>query len=145
MYELKRLRGAYVMFVSSPPYEDAALRTFVPLELDTLEIITIVGGTVGGYITFAGGHRLLDAGITGQNNLRYVTNTAITGIVVASIMSVILFLAILGVVAAGFALDLDNPTASVFQIAAGEIGFRMFGLVLWAAGITSSLGPLLLQ
>jgi Mn2+/Fe2+ NRAMP family transporter len=134
------LLTAYVMFVSQPPYAEAALRTVAPLELDILAIVTIVGGTVGGYITFAGGHRLLDAGITGKDNLRYVTNTAISGIVVASIMRVILFLAILGVVAAGFALDPDNPTASVFQIAAGDIGFRMFGLVLWAAGITSVIG-----
>ncbi|GAE26417.1 Mn2+/Fe2+ transporter [Halalkalibacter wakoensis JCM 9140] len=134
------LLTAYVMFVSSPPYTEAVLRTFIPLEIDFLAIITIVGGTVGGYITFAGGHRLLDAGVTGKENLRYVTNTAISGIVVASIMRVILFLAILGVVSAGFVLNPDNPTASVFQIAAGEVGYRIFGLVLWAAGITSVIG-----
>lgn len=27
-------------------------------------ILTLLGGTVGGYITFAGAHRLIDAGIT---------------------------------------------------------------------------------
>ncbi|MBU8907544.1 NRAMP family divalent metal transporter [Desertibacillus haloalkaliphilus] len=134
------LLTTYVMFVSQPPVAEAALRTVAPLEIDMLAIITIVGGTVGGYITFAGGHRLLDAGISGQENLRHVTNTAVSGIVVASIMRVILFLAVLGVVSAGFALDPDNPTASVFQIAAGEIGFRIFGLVLWAAAITSVVG-----
>jgi Mn2+/Fe2+ NRAMP family transporter len=32
-----------------------------------------VGGTVGGYITFAGGHRLLDAGIKGLDALQEVT------------------------------------------------------------------------
>jgi Mn2+/Fe2+ NRAMP family transporter len=134
------LLTAYVMVVSTPPYGEAAIRTFVPIEVDFLAIITIVGGTVGGYITFAGGHRLLDAGVAGRENLKYVTNTAVSGIVVASIMRVILFMAILGVVAAGFALNPDNPTASVFQIAAGEIGYRIFGLVLWAAGITSVIG-----
>lgn len=134
------LLTAYVMLVSKPPYAEAALRTVVPLEIDFLAIVTIVGGTVGGYITFAGGHRLLDAGVSGRENLRYVTNTAVTGIVVASIMRVILFLAVLGVVSAGFTLSADNPTASVFQIAAGEIGFRIFGLVLWFAGITSVIG-----
>ncbi|PYZ96760.1 hypothetical protein CR205_13810 [Alteribacter lacisalsi] len=134
------LLTAYVMITSHPPYAEAAIRTFAPLELDFFAIVTIVGGTVGGYITFAGGHRLLDAGVSGQRNLGYVTNTAVTGIVVASIMRFLLFLAVLGVVTAGFALDPDNPTASVFQIAAGEIGFRIFGLVLWAAGITSVIG-----
>ncbi|TMW70771.1 NRAMP family divalent metal transporter [Alteribacter natronophilus] len=134
------LLTAYVMVTSHPPYGEAALRTFAPIEVDFFAIVTVVGGTVGGYITFAGGHRLLDAGVSGKRNLGYVTNTAITGIMVASIMRFVLFLAVLGVVTAGFALNPDNPTASVFQIAAGEIGFRIFGLVLWAAGITSVIG-----
>ncbi|WP_051045213.1 NRAMP family divalent metal transporter [Halalkalibacterium ligniniphilum] len=134
------LLTAYVMFVSSPPYGEAALRTVLPLEVDFLAIVTIVGGTVGGYITFAGGHRLLEAGISGKENLRYVTNSAVSGIVVASIMRILLFLAVLGVVAGGVALSAENPTASAFQHAAGEIGFRMFGLVLWAASITSVIG-----
>ncbi|MFB5660281.1 NRAMP family divalent metal transporter [Alteribacillus sp. HJP-4] len=131
---------AYVMFVSSPPVGEAALRSVAPVEIDILTIITIVGGTVGGYITFAGGHRLLDAGISGKENIRYVTNTSITGIVVASIMRVLLFLAVLGVVSAGVSLDPDNPTATVFLTAAGDVGLRLFGLVLWAAGITSVVG-----
>jgi Mn2+/Fe2+ NRAMP family transporter len=130
----------YVMFVSNPPYAEAALRTVVPLELDFLALITVVGGTVGGYITFAGGHRLLEAGISGKENIGHVTKTAISGIIVASIMRFILFLAVLGVVSAGFALNAENPTASVFQIAAGEVGYRIFGLVLWFAGITSVIG-----
>ncbi|WP_078577515.1 NRAMP family divalent metal transporter [Salipaludibacillus agaradhaerens] len=134
------LLTAYVMFKGQPPYAEAALRTVAPLEIDFLAIITVVGGTVGGYITFAGGHRLLDAGITGRENISSVTKTAVSGIVVASIMRFILFLAVLGVVAAGFSLNPENPTASVFQIVAGELGFRIFGLVLWAAGITSVIG-----
>ena len=46
---------AYVMFVSNPPYGDAFVHTFAPehpMKL-VLPIITLVGGTVGGYITFA--------------------------------------------------------------------------------------------
>ncbi|SDI26661.1 Mn2+ and Fe2+ transporters of the NRAMP family [Alteribacillus persepolensis] len=134
------LLTAYVMIVSSPPYAEAALRTFAPAEIDIMTIITVVGGTVGGYITFAGGHRMLDAGISGKENLRYVTNTSVVGIVVASIMRVILFLAVLGVVSAGVRLQPENPTATVFLTAAGDVGLRLFGLVLWAAGITSVVG-----
>ncbi len=134
------LLTAYVMVVSHPPYGEAVLRSVVPLEVDVLTIVTVVGGTVGGYISFAGGHRLLDAGITGKENLRQVTNTSITGIAVASVMRIVLFLAVLGVVSAGHVLNPDNPTASVFQIAAGEIGYRIFGLVLFAAGVTSVIG-----
>ncbi|HEX6181888.1 MAG TPA: divalent metal cation transporter, partial [Chitinophagaceae bacterium] len=33
-----------------------------------------------------------------------------------------------------------NPAASVFHSAAGEIGYRIFGLVLWCAAITSVVG-----
>ncbi|GGK22133.1 putative membrane protein YcsG [Caldalkalibacillus thermarum] len=134
------LLTAYVMVVSKPPVGEAALRMFVPLEIDFLAIITIVGGTVGGYITFAGAHRLLDAGISGKEHLKQVTNSSVSGILIASLMRIILFLAVLGVVTAGFSLDPENPAASVFQHAAGEIGYRIFGLVLWAAGITSVIG-----
>ena len=130
----------YVMFTSSPPVGEAALRTVAPLELDFFAIVTIVGGTVGGYITFSGGHRLLEAGVSGKENLREVTHSSVSGIIVASIMRIILFLAVLGVVSSGFSLDPDNPPASAFQHAAGVVGYKIFGLVLWAAGITSVIG-----
>jgi Mn2+/Fe2+ NRAMP family transporter len=55
----------YVAFQAHPPMKEAALKTFFPDRINELVILTIVGGTVGGYISFAGAHRLLDAGITG--------------------------------------------------------------------------------
>ncbi|WP_067726094.1 NRAMP family divalent metal transporter [Oceanobacillus damuensis] len=131
---------AYVMFVSQPPVGEAIYRSFVPLELDFYAIITIVGGTVGGYITFSGGHRLLDAGISGKESIPEVNRTSVMGILVASFIRIMLFLAVLGVVSAGVSLNPENPAATVFQYAAGEIGYRMFGLVLWVAGITSVIG-----
>ncbi|QFT91096.1 Divalent metal cation transporter MntH [Bacillus sp. THAF10] len=130
----------YVAFKSNPPVGEAALRTFVPEKIDVFAIITLVGGTVGGYITFAGGHRLLDAGISGKENLHQVTKSSVSGIVIASIMRIFLFLAVLGVVSTGFKLDPANPPASVFMEAAGMVGYKMFGIVLWAAGITSVVG-----
>jgi Mn2+/Fe2+ NRAMP family transporter len=131
---------AYVMIVSQPPVGEAVLRTFVPIELDIYAIIVIVGGTVGGYITFSGGHRLLDAGITGKESIPEVNRTSLFGIGVASLVRIMLFLAVLGVVSQGVNLDPANPAATVFQHAAGDIGFRLFGLVLWVAGITSVVG-----
>lgn len=130
----------YVAFKSNPPVGEAVFRTFAPETIDVFAIITLVGGTVGGYITFAGGHRLLDAGISGKENLHQVTKSSVSGIVIASIMRIFLFLAVLGVVATGFTLDPNNPPASVFMEAAGMVGYKMFGLVLWAAGITSVVG-----
>lgn len=131
---------AYVVVTARPPIADAALRTFVPLEIDPLSIVTIVGGTVGGYITFAGAHRLIDAGVHGRDAIGRVTRSASLGIGVASVMRILLFLATLGVVAQGATLDPANPPASAFQHAAGELGGRIFGIVMWAAAITSVVG-----
>jgi Mn2+/Fe2+ NRAMP family transporter len=103
-------------------------------------IITLVGGTVGGYITFAGGHRLLDAGIKGVDALPQVTKSSYSGVLITAIMRVVLFLAALGVVAHGLSIDPANPPASVFKLAAGNVGYKIFGVVMWAAAITSVIG-----
>lgn len=130
----------YVAVTTKPPVGEAALRAFLPTEVPFLPIVTLLGGTVGGYITFAGGHRLIDAGITGKENLDQVNKGAVNGIVIASLMRVFLFLAVLGVVAKGAQLDPANPPASAFKIAAGQIGYKIFGIVLWSAAITSVVG-----
>lgn len=130
----------YVVFVAQPPVFDAIHRTIIPQKFDALATITLVGGTVGGYITFAGVHRLIDAGVSGQENLPQINKGATTGILVTAIVRYILFLASLGVVVAGFSLNKDNPAASVFQQAAGNVGYKIFGIVIWCAAITSVVG-----
>ena len=130
----------YVAFKASPPLGEAALRTFVPLELDAIAIVTLVGGTVGGYITFAGAHRLLDAGIKGKAVLPEVSKSSISAILIASVMRVVLFLAVLGVVSQGVTLDPKNPASTPFEYVAGNIGLLIFGVVIWAASITSVIG-----
>lgn len=47
---------------------------------------------------FSGGHRLIDAGIVGEENLAQVNKSAILGMGVATIVRIFLFLAVLGVV-----------------------------------------------
>ena len=64
---------AYVAFVSGPPVGEALQQMVVPQLVDWTAITTIVGGTVGGYITYAGAHRLLDRGTVGAENLGAVT------------------------------------------------------------------------
>lgn len=130
----------YVAISTSPPVGEAIQRTFIPESFPILAIITLVGGTVGGYITFSGGHRLLDAGISGEENLDQINQSALTGMGVATIIRILLFLAILGVVSKGLVLDPDNPPASAFQLGAGTIGYKMFGIVIWAAAISSIVG-----
>jgi Mn2+/Fe2+ NRAMP family transporter len=130
----------YVMFVSDPPYLAAVREAVMPTRIEVLSIVTIVGGTVGGYITFAGAHRLIDAGITGRESLGEVTRSASLAIGVATLMRLILFLGALGVVAKGVPLSGTNPPADVFRLAAGPVGYRLFGIVMWAAAMTSVVG-----
>jgi Mn2+/Fe2+ NRAMP family transporter len=47
---------------------------------------------------------------------------------------------VLGVVVGGASLATDNPPASAFQFALGDAGVRVFGVILWAASITSVIG-----
>ncbi|MFX3622516.1 MAG: NRAMP family divalent metal transporter [Ectobacillus sp.] len=130
----------YVVFTAQPPVGEAVIKTFAPDKIDILAIVTLVGGTVGGYITFAGAHRLLDAGVKGTHALPEITKSSVSAIGIASIMRIVLFLAALGVVAQGLAIDSANPPASVFKLAAGNIGYKLFGIVMWAAAITSVVG-----
>jgi Mn2+/Fe2+ NRAMP family transporter len=130
----------YIAISSNPPLVEAARHSFVPAQIDLLAIVTLVGGTVGGYISFAGAHRLLDAGISGAENLKEVTRSAVSGIVITGVMRIILFLAVFGVVASGVTLAKENPAAAVFQEAAGNIGYKFFGVVMWSAAITSVVG-----
>jgi Mn2+/Fe2+ NRAMP family transporter len=55
-------------------------------------------------------------------------------------MRFVLFFAVLGVVSQGLILDAKNPAGSAFQFAAGNIGYRFFGFVMWCAAITSVVG-----
>lgn len=134
------LLTVYVAIAAAPPLGDALRGTVAPEHIGILSVLTIVGGTVGGYITFAGAHRLLDAGISGPGAVPDATRSAVTGISVATVMRVVLFLGAFGVVRHGGVFDPANPPASMFRLAAGEAGYRCFGAVMWAAAMTSIVG-----
>ncbi len=137
---MKIILTLIIAISSHPPLLQALHHTFVPETISSAAIVTIVGGTVGGYITFSGAHRLLDAGIKGKEHIAEVNRSAISGIVISGLMRFILFFAVLGVLTQGAVLDQDNPPATVFRFAAGEFGFRVFGIVLWSAAISSVIG-----
>ncbi|HEM8876978.1 TPA: divalent metal cation transporter [Providencia stuartii] len=134
----------FVAFASNPPVGEALRQSVLPDTVDFAMITTIVGGTVGGYICYAGAHRLLDKGAVGVENIHVVSSAATKGILVVGLMRYILFLAILGVVASGVTIDISgqaaNPASQAFQAAAGNFGLRIFGLILWAAALTSVIG-----
>lgn len=132
-----------VILIVKPPIGLAVKDTFMPSEsISNLipAILTLLGGTVGGYITFSGAHRLIDAKITKEENLAEINRSSVMGIGIATLVRVLLFLAVLGVVIKGVTLAAENPAADAFRKGAGEIGYRFFGLVLLSAAITSIVG-----
>ena len=62
----------YVAFRSKPPVVEAISSVGHLNEFPNLvfPIITLLGGSCGGYITFSGAHRLLDAGFSGTRIFR---------------------------------------------------------------------------
>ena len=97
-----------VIVIVKPPVGEALKNTVLPEAGVTnllMPILTLLGGTVGGYITFSGAHRLIDAGITKKENLKEINKSSVMGIGIATIVRIFLFLAILGVVVTGVTLD----------------------------------------
>lgn len=131
---------AFMMVKTQPPVALALKETVLPSTIDWMTILTLVGGTVGGYITFAGAHRIIDAQITGVGNLERISHGSVTAVCITGVMRYMLFLAILGVVVTGVKLDPTNPPASAFFYGAGELGYKVFGVILWCAAVTSVVG-----
>ena len=150
-----------VAILTKPPVGEAVKNTFLPsADMGSLfpAVLTLLGGTVGGYITFAGAHRLIDAGVTGKGRLNEVNRSSVLGICIAAVFRVLLFLAVLGVVSRFAGIDLmdpsnnasiqgvaeytgiSNPAAYAFKVGAGELAYRFAGLVILAASITSVIG-----
>ncbi len=134
------LLTAFVALASRPDLAAAARSAVWPGRVEVLPIVTLLGGTVGGYIPFSGAHRLLDAGVSGPGAVGRLTRSALLGVGVTAAMRVLFFLAVLGVVGHGATLDPANPPASAFRLGAGEWGYRLFGAVLWSAALTSIVG-----
>lgn len=131
---------AYVAMTSLPPMGETLTAAIMPSDVGNLLLptLTIVGGAVGGYYT--GAQRLVDIGLQGKENVPHINKAAWAGISIAVIIRVLLFLAVFGVIAAGAVLDTANPAADAFRQGAGEVGYFIFGLVLFVASITSVVG-----
>lgn len=123
---------------STPPADTLLQGMLQPQSISLPAILTLVGGTVGGYISFAGAHRLLAE--PAPLSPAQVRRSALSGILLTALMRLLLFAAVLGVLLQGFVPDADNPTASVFGKALGAAGYRVFGCILWAAAMTSIVG-----
>ncbi|MEJ7664783.1 MAG: NRAMP family divalent metal transporter [Hymenobacter sp.] len=127
----------YVAITSHPPVGEALRRTAAPTHIDLLAIITLVGGTVGGYITFAGGHRLLDAGVRGPAECRGPRAVPCWAFRWRRLSECCCFWPRWALSSQGLLIDKANPPASVFRLAAGPLGYKLFGVVMFAAALTS--------
>ncbi|MCQ9627965.1 divalent metal cation transporter [Cetobacterium somerae] len=133
---------SYVALESKPPISEAAYSAVFPESYGDLSfsLLTLLGGTIGGYIIFAGGHKLLDANIKGKENLNNIDKSLLIGVSIASIIRIVLFLAVLGVVSAGATLNPENPPASAFMQGAGVVGYKIFGVVILASSLGTIVG-----
>lgn len=129
-----------VAIKTDPPVGEALRQTVAPDTINFLVITTLIGGTVGGYIVYAGAHRLVDNGIRGQEFVGQITRSSVFGVLITAVMRVLLFLAVLGVVVGGAKLDPANPPGSAFQHGLGRAGEILFGVIMWSAAITSVIG-----
>lgn len=131
---------AYVAMTSLPPVGETLVAAVAPSDIGNLLLptLTIVGGAVGGYYT--GAQRLVDIGLQGQENVGSIKTAAWAGISIAVVIRILLFMAVFGVIATGAVLDTSNPAADAFRQGAGDIGYFIFGLVLFVASITSVVG-----
>ncbi|MCG3866228.1 MULTISPECIES: NRAMP family divalent metal transporter [unclassified Photobacterium] len=131
---------AYVAMTSLPPMGETLKAAVIPTDMSNLLLptLTIVGGAVGGYYT--GAQRLVDVGLQGKENVGAIKKAAWAGISIAVVIRILLFLAVFGVIATGAVLETSNPAADAFRQGAGEVGYFIFGLVLFVASITSVVG-----
>lgn len=167
------LMTAYLLLSMPPPFGEALSQAVAPERLDpeTFQaIITLVGGTIGGYIMFSGAHRLLDGGIKGHDQISRITWASVQGILITGVMRSVLFLAVLGVLThlptlqsngansepAGSGskveelgkqgqgvkpkLEKDREVFNAFELGAGKVGHTLAALIFWAAAITSVVG-----
>ena len=130
----------YVAFTTSPPVGEAIVRTFAPSEISIFAIVTLVGGYSWWIYYFCWGTSTIRC-----RSKRNRINTRCyekfgDGNCCNWYHACRFILAVLGVVSQGLAIDPENPPASVFKLAAGEIGYRIFGVIMWAAAITSVVG-----
>ena len=141
---------AVVAVVSQPPVGQV-ITSFNPAKVPAMFIVmtTLLGGSCGGYQPFSGSHRLLEAGVTGPENISHVRKSVIQGCGTSGLVRILMFLAVLGTCTIGSqwnAANADaivaasNPAAEAFRLAAGTFGYRLFGLCLFSAGISSVIG-----
>ena len=93
------LTVATVAVISKPPVGEAVSSLAQLGNLGNKDLLlaltTLLGGSCGGYIAFSGAHRLLDAGISGPENISHVRRSVLQGCGTSGLVRILLFLAVL--------------------------------------------------
>jgi len=132
----------YVLFTVNPPASVILHKNLNPENFRNLifPMMTIIGGTIGGYISFSGGHRLIETGLSGENNLKKIDGSACIGVLLSTFIRLMLFFAVLGLITKGVNFHSINPEASSLRHASGIFGYKIFGIIILLASITSIVG-----
>ena len=83
-----------VAVMSKPPVGEVVTHV-IPDDFASMfaAMTTLLGGSCGGYIAFSGAHRLLDAGISGPENVGHVRKSVLQGCGTSGIVRILMFLA----------------------------------------------------
>ncbi|WP_319200772.1 NRAMP family divalent metal transporter [uncultured Ilyobacter sp.] len=132
----------YTLFKINPPASVILHKNLNPENFRNLifPMMTIIGGTIGGYISFSGGHRLIETELTGKNNLKKIDGSACIGVLLSTFIRLMLFFAVLGIISKMGDLHSINPEASDLRHVSGIFGYKIFGVILLLASITSIVG-----
>lgn len=132
----------YAVFTVNPPINMILHKNLDPKHFRSLvfPMMTIIGGTIGGYISFAGGHRLIETGMIGKSNFKKINSGACIGVVIPAFIRLMLFFAVLGLINKGGNFDSMNPETLALKHVSGIFGYKIFGIVLLLASITSIIG-----
>lgn len=130
---------AYAFTATDVPYDVTLAKTVLPMiDYDIVTTIAMmVALSIGGYISFAGAHRLIDVEITGEKYKTAVTRSAAYSVIIVTVTRLLLFFTILGLSRSNVILFKDNLLESAFSEVFGGLGSYALGILFICASLTS--------
>lgn len=121
------------------PYDVVLVRTVIPENLGKtiIPIAMVLAGTIGGYISLSGAHRLIDGKITGEKNKTIVTEASNLSVILTSLVRLFIFFIIIGLTASQTVLFEGTILESAFNEIYGNFGGVALGILFIIAAITS--------
>src|SRR5699024_11496186 len=100
----------YLFVFNKVPYDEVFVRTIMPqnIERTIVPIVMALAGTIGGYISLSGAHRLIDGKITGMKYRHVVTRASNLSVILTSLVRVFIFLIVVVLLASNTILFSDS-------------------------------------